>query len=225
MKILSSFIFILLLCACSSNQKASEPPQNPTVETNRMIEIWDNQIIQLRRTSGKWEIDPNDVLKIKKSLIQKINAKEYKNLKNEIQPHQLTKAFGKTIRFDTKGRSTVTFFIGLAKHEKNPFIFSKNINIKPHETSYETFLDGLMAHIKTVNKDIGSVKDASGKSVLEGYFVVASKDYEIAFMQWNSKLKPSVFAEGSKHTKRTAPQTSILFESNLAWEDPTQNPL
>ncbi len=217
---LSAIGFILSSCTAPQiKNESAEKQTSAASEPSRVIQLWDNQVLKVKFVGGKWQADPEDVAKAKKSLLQKIAEGKYKNLGKEISPNQLVRAFGKKIRFDETGESTVSFFIGMAKTQA-PFIYPQDVNITDQKQSYDTFLSALTAHVKTVNQDVGSIKTSEGKSVLEGYFVIASNEYEIAFMQWNTKMKPVVFDRKNGHTLRTGPQGTILFESNLVWEDP-----
>ncbi len=220
---LSAIGFILSSCSTPQLKNGSEEQRPAASESSRVIQLWDNQVLKVRFAGGKWQADPTDVASAKKSLFQKITEGKYKSLGKEIAPNQLVKAFGRKIQFDETGESTVSFFIRMAKTQ-TPFVYPQDVNITDQKQSYDTFLSALTAHVKTVNQDIGSVKTSEGKSVLEGYFVIASNEYEIAFMQWNAKVKPVVFDRKNGHTLRTGPQGTILFESNLVWEDPAVKP-
>ena len=140
---LSAIGFILSSCTTSQIKNGTEEKQGTAAkESARVIQLWDNQVLKVKSTGGKWQADPADVASAKQSLFQKINEGKFKNLGKEIAPNQLFKAFGKKIRFEESGESTVTFFIGMAKTQV-PFVFSQDVNITDQRQTYDNFLHAL----------------------------------------------------------------------------------
>lgn len=216
--------FCLLSLSMSCGQAFANSNKKVTLHKSktsdiRIVRLWDGLALNFFKNNGKWTTNSEDLALIKKSLVQKIKEEKFERLKSNLSVNTLFKAFGSKINFYKREDSVITFFIGIAKKETD-FVFGKEVNLEPREQKYKTFIEALATHIQTVNKDIGSALNHEGKSVLKGYFVICSNEYEIAFMEWDTKTKPAIFDPLKDYTKRTGPQGASLFEINLVWEDP-----